>query len=272
MLDFLALAQQCAPTVAPQTMASVVTVESLANPYGIGVVDGYLVRQPANREEAVATAQALADAGWNFSLGAAQVNRYNLPKYNVTYDQAFDPCTSLRVGSKILEDCYVRASKTRPDPQVALQAAISCYYSGNFSRGFKPDKPGSTSYVERVLLAAADPVKTVPIVPELVVGNSAKPIEVRAIEDKPPVKLTKEASGPAGPPSDNAPVLVRRQGVAFVSPEPAEAAPPVAAAPTAAPVPATDPSAPVRLQTVQPETATPPAPNQPETRRSVVLF
>lgn len=272
MLDFMALAQQCAPTVAPQTMASVVTVESLANPYGIGVVDGYLVRQPANREEAVATAQALADAGWNFSLGTAQVNRYNLPKYNVTYDQAFDPCTSLRVGSKILEDCYVRASKTRPDPQVALQAAISCYYSGNFSRGFKPDKPGSTSYVERVLLAAADPVKTVPIVPELIVGNAAKPIEVRAIEDKPPAKLTKGASATAGPPSDNAPVLVRRQGMPFVPPETAEPAPAVTAAPTAAPAASSDSSAPVRLQTIQPDTATPPATNQPETRRSVVLF
>ena len=39
MLDFMVLAQQCAPTVAPQTMAAVVQVESSFNPYAIGVVE-----------------------------------------------------------------------------------------------------------------------------------------------------------------------------------------------------------------------------------------
>ncbi|EPT7341098.1 hypothetical protein ACVR8P_005750 [Pseudomonas aeruginosa] len=42
MLDFMVLAQQCAPTVAPQTMAAVVQVESSFNPYAIGVVGGRL--------------------------------------------------------------------------------------------------------------------------------------------------------------------------------------------------------------------------------------
>jgi len=74
-MDMLALAQQCAPSVHPQTMAAVVGVESGSNPFAIGVVGGTLVRQPNNLAEATATAQALDRAGYNFSVGIAQVNR-----------------------------------------------------------------------------------------------------------------------------------------------------------------------------------------------------
>ncbi|WP_152667102.1 lytic transglycosylase domain-containing protein, partial [Xanthomonas perforans] len=134
LLEFMDLAQQCAPTVAPQTMAALVQVESGFNPYAIGVVDGRLARQPVNLEEAVATAQQLEAGGWNFSLGIAQVNRHNLPKYKLTYAQAFDACANLRAGSKILQDCYARASAKLASEKDPLHAAFSCYYSGNFSR------------------------------------------------------------------------------------------------------------------------------------------
>lgn len=227
MLDFLALALECAPTVAPQTMEAIVSVESTFNPYAIGVVGGRLARQPKNQEEAVATARQLASEGWNFSLGAAQVNRYNLPKYNIDYAEAFDVCTSLRVGSKILEDCYVRASKRTKDEQAALQQAFSCYYSGNFTRGFKPDKAGEPSYVQKVLasarvesaispieitqlqtLASADiePL-AIPVVPSIKTGSGEKPqFDKAARED--PVPLTATPAQPELPPSDNSPVLL----------------------------------------------------------------
>src|SRR5664280_1757031 len=173
MLDLLALAQECAPTVAPQTMAAIVNVESGKNPYAIGVVGGRLERQPTNHQEAVATAKALAENGWNFSVGVAQVNRYNLPKYAISLEQAFDACTNIRVSSKILEDCYVRAAKTTPDTQAALQAAFSCYYSGNFTRGFKPDVAGKPSYVEKVLANADVATQAIPVVPNIQ-SNGAK--------------------------------------------------------------------------------------------------
>lgn len=137
-VGLLALAQQCAPTVAPQTMAALIQVESRFRPYAIGVVGGRLERQPTTREEAISTAKALADGGWNFSMGIAQVNRYNLSPYNLDYQSVFDPCANLRAGSKILEDCYTRAKRTIASDQAALNAAISCYYSGNFYRGKRP--------------------------------------------------------------------------------------------------------------------------------------
>jgi len=136
MLDVLALAQQCAPTVSPPTMAAILHVESNLNPYAIGVVGGRLTRQPETVDEAIATAKALEVAHWNFSVGIAQINRHNLAKYALTYEQAFEPCANMRVASKILEDCFVRAKRGAPDEQAALRAALSCYYAGNFVRGF----------------------------------------------------------------------------------------------------------------------------------------
>ncbi len=218
MLEFLALAQECAPTVSAQTMAAVVSVESSYNPHAIGVVGGKLARQPTNRAEAVATAKQLASDGWNFSLGVAQVNRYNLPKYKVDYEQAFDPCTNLRIGSKILEDCYMRATKATQGQQAALQAAFSCYYSGNFTRGFKPDEIGKPSYVEKVLASAGaapalEAAQAIPVVPSIKTTASGVKPQFDKAASPAPVALTAQPTTqaqaqPAALPSDNAPVLL----------------------------------------------------------------
>jgi type IV secretion system protein VirB1 len=111
-------------------MHHVVQVESSANPYAIGVVGGRLVRQPQSLAEAISTAEMLESRGYNFSVGLSQVNRYNLQKYGIsTYAQAFDGCTNLQAGSKILSECQVRAKGD-------WGSAFSCYYSGNFTTGF----------------------------------------------------------------------------------------------------------------------------------------
>jgi len=150
MLEFLTLAAECAPTVAPQTMAALVATESSFNPLAIGVVDGYLPRQPESIAEAVATAKAMQANGWNFSIGLAQVNIHNLPTYRLTIEQAFEPCANLSAGAAILAECYTRALPIHDNEQSALRAALSCYYSGNFTRGFRLESSG-TSYVDRVL-------------------------------------------------------------------------------------------------------------------------
>lgn len=118
-------------SVPNEVMHHVVQVESAFNPYAIGVVGGRLVRQPRNLPEALATVRMLEGRGFNFSLGLAQVNRYNLAKYGIeSYEKAFEPCTNLTAGSKILAECYHRASGD-------WGKSFSCYYSGNFSTGFR---------------------------------------------------------------------------------------------------------------------------------------
>lgn len=132
-MDFIALILICAPAVTTGTLSAIVAVESNYNPLAIGVVDGYLPRQPQTLDEAIATAKALSDAGWNYSVGLAQVNVHNFDKHSITVEQAFHPCTNLSVGSQILEECFTRHADSIIDPQGALRDALSCYYSGNYT-------------------------------------------------------------------------------------------------------------------------------------------
>lgn len=157
MLEFLVLAQECAPTVAPQTMAAIVQTESRFNPLAIGVNGGTrLQRQPATKEEAVATAKALIKQGYNIDLGLGQVNSANLPKTGLSVEDAFDPCRNLAVAASILQGNYERARPKHDTEQAALQAAFSAYNTGSMSRGFK------NGYVQKVV-ANADALQSVAV-------------------------------------------------------------------------------------------------------------
>jgi type IV secretion system protein VirB1 len=147
----LALALACAPQVHPDTVRAIVSVESSAHPWAIGVVGGALERQPRHRAEAAATAAALQAAGWNFSLGLGQINVHNLARLGISADAALDPCTNLAALQKVLTECYLRAAWPNNLPaatQLALRRALSCYYSGNFTTGFQH------GYVRKVVVAA----------------------------------------------------------------------------------------------------------------------
>lgn len=185
--DIYAL-EQCAPDVHPVTMQAVVSVESGHNPFAIGVVGGRLIRQPATKEEAIATAESLAQNGWNFSVGVGQVNRYNLNKYGLTYASAFEPCKNLQAASKILKDCFDRALPRFGEQQTALRGALSCYFSGNFKTG-QVAAPGESSYVDKVLSAAAKPIAVTPV----------KLVSAARLQPVPAVKLAAITSAaPAG--------------------------------------------------------------------------
>ena len=149
MLDLPALVLACAPAIAPDTMLAVIGVESSGNPYAIGVVDGRLERQPETLAEAVSTMRALEAAGWNYSVGLAQVNRQHFERFGFDDAGAFDACANVAAGAEILAECYGRARAGR-DEQPALRAALSCYYSGTFTVGQRPEADG-TSYVDRIM-------------------------------------------------------------------------------------------------------------------------
>jgi type IV secretion system protein VirB1 len=162
-MDLPSLLLACAPLVHPATANALLTVESGHNPFAIGVVGGALERQPRNRAEAIATARQLDADGWDYSVGPAQINRRNWQRLGLSIATAFEPCENLRAMQTILGECYARAQGESPSQQVAVRKALSCYYSGNFTRGFSPDAPGQPSYVTKVVAAARfAPAKTTP--------------------------------------------------------------------------------------------------------------
>lgn len=143
--------------VPADVMQHVAQIESSGNRFAIGVVGGQLEHQPRNLGEAIATARMLQSRGYDYSLGITQINRNNLLRYGLdTYEKAFDICANATAGAYILAKCYGRSGGD-------WGKAFSCYYSGNFSTGYRD------GYVRRILdsLNAASTSAAIPIHPQV---------------------------------------------------------------------------------------------------------
>lgn len=136
MLDLVALVLACGLVVDPEIMAAIVRVESGGSIHALSVNGGFeLVREPRTRDEAVWMAGWLERHGYNFDAGLAQVNSANLARLGLDVVSVFDPCANLRAASRVLGECYERALAQRGGGERALMAALSCYNTGNFTRG-----------------------------------------------------------------------------------------------------------------------------------------
>lgn len=137
-VEFQDLAARCAPTVHLTTLSAIVLQESGARPYAIGINGGTakLARQPRTRAEAIATATWLRKGGHNFDAGLGQINVKNMSWLGLDVADLFDPCKNLRAAAVVIGDCYERAARRYGGGQPALRAALSCYNTGNFQRGF----------------------------------------------------------------------------------------------------------------------------------------
>ncbi|MDG6896381.1 lytic transglycosylase domain-containing protein [Volucribacter amazonae] len=153
---------QCAADVAPETLHTLIGVESSRNPYAIAVVyapntpseNKLQFKQPNTESEALNIITALETPPKyhkSYSVGLMQVNSTNFKTYGITQENMFNACKNIEVGANIFKDCYINAKKNNPqkNEQELLRIASSCYYSGNETRGFKPDN-NNTSYVDRI--------------------------------------------------------------------------------------------------------------------------
>lgn len=140
---FMGLAMQCAASVHPDTVTDIARTESGFNQYAIGVVGQKKGIFPDNLSDALKHVARLKAEGKNYSVGLMQINKSNFSAFGVSAEQLFNPCTNLSVFEKLITDCYVRGG--------TLLRALSCYYSGNFTTGQKPETSfASTSYVQRI--------------------------------------------------------------------------------------------------------------------------
>lgn len=145
-----ALALTCAPNIHPVTISALIRHESGVQQYAIGVnrKGKALAQQPSTLEEAQAAVRDLIDQDIDFDAGLAQINVRNWDWLGLDTTTVFDPCRNLTAAQTVLSTCYARALRTQQDQQQALRAALSCYNTGNFSRGF------ANGYVGKVLAQA----------------------------------------------------------------------------------------------------------------------
>lgn len=186
----LALAGQCAPTVAPQTVAAIVRTESSGSSFAINVNGTRQPPPPQSEAEAVALAQRYVSAGYSVDLGLGQINSRNMRRLGLTWETVFDPCTNIGALGRVLTGNY-QAALTGRDPQSALRIALSLYNTGSSSRGFR------NGYVGRVvgnagvmeptptsgspLIAATNDVR-----PSIIVENSEPAAMVASVSLPPP--------------------------------------------------------------------------------------
>lgn len=113
---FLDLAQNCAPQVATETIAAVVSVESGFQPFAIRInTDLPLAEQPKTRAEAIETATILIAEGHDIDLGLGGINSGNLGRLGLSVSDAFDFCLNLKASASLLEGYY----------QIALQGGAT---------------------------------------------------------------------------------------------------------------------------------------------------
>lgn len=132
----LALASQCAPSVAPETVLAIVQTESSGDPYALNVNGGRQPARQSNAADAAATAQRFIASGYSVDLGLGQINSRNMRWLGLTWETVFDPCTNVAALARVLTSNY-NAVKAGRDPQSALRVALSMYNTGSQTRGFR---------------------------------------------------------------------------------------------------------------------------------------
>ncbi len=180
----LALASQCAPSVAPETVLAIIQTESSGEPFALNVNGGRQPARQSNAVDAATTAQRFVAAGYSVDLGLGQINSRNMRWLGLTWETVFDPCTNVAALARVLTTNY-NAVKAGRDPQSALRVALSMYNTGSQTRGFR------NGYVAKVVgnagvatsdlsYATATPPAAAPIgsdLPELLASENTAPQE-----------------------------------------------------------------------------------------------
>lgn len=193
---FIDHAQVCAPAVEAVTLAKIAKQESALRPWALSVnypngtarklgePGGYarLKQQPTSKPQAIRWANRLIEQGHTVSFGLMQISSQNLARLGYTLEQAYEPCTNIKIAGKLLAQKMASAKVIAPENP--LPVALSLYNSGDVRMGF------SNGYVSGVLnqkvhvptgatRAAAGKVVDTSAPPALI-PVTARPADVRA--------------------------------------------------------------------------------------------
>lgn len=126
---------RCAPSVGSVTMSAIVAYESGARPYAIGDNTERRSYFPTDRARAEILATDLLRKGHDIDVGYAQINSANFRRFGLTPHSAFEACTNVGTGARILGSAYRGAARMYGDGQIALVHALSAYNSGGYFAG-----------------------------------------------------------------------------------------------------------------------------------------
>jgi len=126
---FADLARICAPAIATETLAAVVSLESGFSPFAIRIDSGPpLGKQPKSRVEAIQTAASLIAGHQQIDLGLGGISAEQFGALGITVADAFDPCSNLKATARLLKTYYRAAVDTGASPSAARKAMLRSYY------------------------------------------------------------------------------------------------------------------------------------------------
>ncbi|MDE2175492.1 MAG: lytic transglycosylase domain-containing protein [Betaproteobacteria bacterium] len=144
----VAMLEQCAPQIAPVTLAAIVQQESGGNPLAVHDNTSGKSYAPTTVAEAARLTRELIGQGHSVDIGLAQINSRNLPRLGLGVDQVLDPCENLRAAQTVLMEGWKRSGD--------LRAALSVYNTG------KRHSPVGMAYGEKVFGKAGVVVPAIP--------------------------------------------------------------------------------------------------------------
>lgn len=145
--EFNNFARECAPSVAPSTLAAIAQVESRFDPLAVHDNTTGETLHWQNQAQATQVVMDRLEARHSLDVGLMQINSRNFSVLGLTPDEALQPCTSLSVAANLLGSRYA-GGNTADDEQLSLRRAISAYNTGDFTHGF------ANGYVRKVETAA----------------------------------------------------------------------------------------------------------------------
>ncbi|MHB1279885.1 MAG: lytic transglycosylase domain-containing protein [Acidithiobacillus sp.] len=150
MIPLPQISAECAPMVAPSTMAAIVQVESGGNPLAMWNNSTRSMVIPGSRAQAIQYLRQAIAAGQRVDVGLAQVDTGNFAAFGLTPRTAFNACANLRAGGEVLRMAWHQALSSGYRGQQALYHAFEAYNSGRLW--------GDAQYANRILGAAGSPV------------------------------------------------------------------------------------------------------------------
>lgn len=127
--SFVDLAQHCAPQIAVETLAAIVSIESNFQPFAIRInSDHPLADQPRTRSEAIETATILVAEGHDVDLGLGGVSSGDLNRLGLTVTDTFDFCLNLKATATLLDGYYQVALRAGASDSDAQSVMLQSYY------------------------------------------------------------------------------------------------------------------------------------------------
>lgn len=149
MIPLSQISAECAPMVAPSTMAAIVQVESGGRPLAMWNNSTRSMVIPGSWAQAIQYLRHAIAAGQRVDVGLAQVDTGNFAAFGLTPRTAVNACANLRAGSEILRMDWQQARENGYRGQQALYHAFEAYNSGRLR--------GDAQYANRILGAAGVP-------------------------------------------------------------------------------------------------------------------